>query len=56
MARHNDFHLVASMVANSVNDGEYTDAKKMFSGNSQFAQASIDVEIAIMRLKFSLLN
>ena len=56
MARHNDFHLVASMVANSINDGEYTDTQKVLNGNSQFAQASIDVEMAIMTLKFSLSN
>jgi hypothetical protein len=54
LARHNDFHLVASMVANSINDGEYTDMQKVLNGNSQFAQASIDVETAVMTLKFSL--
>ena len=56
MARHNDFHLVASMVANSINDGEYTDMQKVLNGNSQFAQASIDVETAVMKLKFSMSN
>ena len=56
MARHNDFHLVASMVANSINDGEYTDLQKVLNGNSQFAQASIDVETAVMKLKFFLSN
>lgn len=56
MARHNDFHLVASMVANSINDREYTDLQKVLSGNSQFAQASIDLETAVMKLKFSLSN
>jgi len=56
MARHNDFHLVASMVANSINDREYTDLQKVLNGNSQFAQASLDVETAVMTLKFSLSN
>jgi CheY-like chemotaxis protein len=56
MARHNDFHLIASMVANSINDDEFTDAQKMLGGNSQFAQASIDVEIAILKLKLALSN
>ena len=54
MARHNDFHLSASMVAESINDGECTDAQKMLGENSQFAQASMDVEIAIMKLMFAL--
>lgn len=56
MARHNDFHLVASMVANSINDGEYTNLDKVLNGNSEFRQASIDVETAIMKLRFSLSN
>ena len=54
MARHNDFHLSASMVADAINEGECTDAEKMFGANSQLAQASMDVEIAIMKLMFAL--
>lgn len=49
--RHNDFHLVASVVARIINGKDYEQAKAMLVGSSQFASASTDVMVAIMQLK-----
>jgi hypothetical protein len=56
IARHDSFHLSASTVAQAVNEQEYLAVDKMLNEGSQFAQASMDVEVAIMRLEFSLSN
>lgn len=51
MERHNVFHLVASVVAKIINGKDYEQAKSMLEGSSQFAAASTDVMLAIVRLK-----
>jgi hypothetical protein len=56
LARHDDFHHSADRVAHFMNDREYSQAEKMLGTGSQFAQASMDVEVAIMRLQLSLSN
>lgn len=56
LARHNDFHQSASMVAHAINGHEYADVEKMINRQSQLGQASMDVEVAIMRLQLAQWN
>lgn len=51
LATHYDFHLITSVVARIINSKDYDQAKAMLEGSSQFASASADVAMAIMRLK-----
>lgn len=53
---HNEFHLVASVVARIINGKDYAQAKSMLEGSSQFAAASTDVALAILRLKAAALS
>ena len=53
LKRHREFHDVVGIVAAAINGGEYLDAKSMLVAHSQFAYASIDVCVAIMKLRFA---
>jgi len=53
LKRHKEFHVVAGIVATAINGGEYANAEKMLGERTQFAYASIDVSVAIMKLKMS---
>jgi CheY-like chemotaxis protein len=54
MTSHNDFHYSASMAAHAVNERECANTEKLIDGHSQFAQTSIELEVAIMKLQFAL--
>jgi hypothetical protein len=56
MACHNDFHLSASMAAQAINAHEWGSEGRLMDKRSLFAQASMDLEVAIMKLQFSLSN
>lgn len=56
MASHNDFHLSASMAVRAINEDEWANAEKLFDNRSQLAQASMELEVAIMKLQFALLD
>jgi len=49
--KHKDFHLVTSIVAGIVNTKDTETSIAMIGRNSQFSSASMEVGIAIVRLK-----
>lgn len=51
--RHKEFHDVCGIVAIAINGREYADAEKIVGRRSQFAYASIEVEVAIMKLRMA---
>jgi hypothetical protein len=51
LKRHQEFHEVAGIVAAAINGGEFDRAQKMLGERTQFAYASIDVSVAIIKLK-----
>ncbi|MCF7986766.1 MAG: CZB domain-containing protein [Methylovulum sp.] len=51
LATHTQFHREAAKVAQAINDEHYQEAQNMMGGDSSFVNASIDVGVAIMRLK-----
>jgi methyl-accepting chemotaxis protein len=53
LKRHREFHQVAGHVAMAINGNEYRDARAMLGERSQFAYASIEVSVAIMKFKMA---
>ncbi len=51
LAKHANFHLVASVVAGIINTKQYDEATAMLQDYSLFSTASADVCMAIMALK-----
>lgn len=51
VAKHTEFHKVASKVAAEINAGNYEQAEKMLAPNTEYARASSDVAGAITSLK-----
>jgi hypothetical protein len=49
--KHKEFHLVTGMVAGIINGKDFETSKSMIEGSSQFASASMDVGMAILKLK-----
>jgi hypothetical protein len=51
LVKHKEFHVITGIVAGIVNGKDFESAKAMMGGSSQFGSASMDVGMAIIRLK-----
>ena len=51
LEKHKDFHSITGIVAGIVNEKDDVLAKAMMGGSSQFGSASMEVGVAILRLK-----